>query len=225
MPIDKTYTGAELVASYDHRHFGGNGGRYVFEKDVTIIERMLGKPKGLVADIPCGTGKFSAYLRVKDWHILGGDVSLAMLKIAETQHGGTPFFQTDIHRLPFRENSLEVMMIIRLFQHIPIQEFRNVLREARRVIRADGCILFDTLRWSPRQVAAEEKDGMHVYSLPTCRDIVQREGLIVESSISTYLFSAIRYRYMPVCVLKGLDHLEKIVRAEWKLRTFWLCRK
>ena len=223
MPVDKAYLGARLVGSYDERHFGGPGGNFVLHKDLQIIRELMGAKGNIILDIPCGTGIYTAWLRQEGYPIIGADASWDMLRLAKAQRGKMPWLQTDIFQLPFASGSLPGVMVIRLFQHLTSQGFSKVLEEARRVIRPDGWVLFDTLRWSPRRTSPEAVDGMHVYSLPICRRIIRAANLEVISFRSTYLFSAIRYRRLPVAILKALERVEVVLPADWKLRTFWLC--
>ena len=223
MPLDKAYLGAQLVGTYDERHFGGPGGQFVLHKDLRIMARLIGAPRGMILDIPCGTGIYSAALRQQGYALVGADASGDMLHLAQNQAGGLDLLQADIHRLPFEPGSLAGVMIIRLFQHLTRSEFRAALDQVKLSICPDGWILFDTLRWSPRRVASEDRRGMHVYSMPECRQVIQEAGLTVHASISAYMFSAIRYRRLPVGLLKLLERIEACTPAPWRLRTFWLC--
>ena len=223
MPLDKAYLGAQLVGTYDERHFGGPGGQFVLHKDLRIMARLIGAPRGMILDIPCGTGIYSAALRQQGYALVGADASGDMLHLAQNQAAGLDLLQADIHRLPVEPGSLAGVIIIRLFQHLTRCEFQAALEQANLAIRPDGWILFDTLRWSPRRVGPEERHGMHVYSLPECRQVIKQAGLKVRASTSAYLFSAIRCRRLPVDLLKLFERVETSTPAAWRLRTFWLC--
>ena len=143
-----------------------------------------------------------------------------MLHKAKENNSETPYLLGDIHTLPFESNSFDVVMTIRLFQHLPQTHTINIINEVRRVIYPGGKFIFDTLSWSPRATSPNSFEGMHVYSLSKVREIIASCGLREVKSISSFLFSAIWYRKLPLWTLKGFDKIEKLLPPSIALAHF-----
>lgn len=228
MKKHKVYSGAELVAQYDYRHFGGSGGQFVFRKDCMALEHLMPSPPGLILDIPCGTGVYSQIFNEMGGDVIAADASRLMLEKAAQGQAGISKVLCDANHLPFGEETFDVVATIRLFQHFPADGVTEFLRELTRVTKSDGLIIFDTFRWSPRRMRILKhffKGEIYVYSPPEVVEMMAKAGLKESLSIPLYLFSPIWYRKLPVWVLRGLDVLEKAVPARWRLRTFWACAR
>ena len=228
MNIQKAYTGEELVETYDYRHFGGSGGQYIFQKDCTALESLSEPPRGLILDIPCGTGVYSERFKDRGYEVVAADASLPMLGKTGERKGGIPRVLCDIHHLPFRECVFDAVMTIRLFQHYPKDDVTRILHELRRAIKPGGRVIFDTFRWTPRRMPLFRrflKGEMYVLSHRDVEEIIQAVTLRKVQEVSLYLFSPIWQRKLPLWVLWGLNGLEKITPQRWLLRTFWACTK
>ena len=222
----KVYTGKELVDQYDYRHFGGSGGQHVFQKDCMTLELLMDDSRGLLLDIPCGTGVYSAAFKVKSYNMIAADASMVMLETTGRRPGNVPRVLCDATHLPFEDNVFDAVMTIRLFQHLPEDDVARILRELGRVIEPSGSVIFDTFRWSPRRMPFLKrffKGEMYVYSHRTVEGMIGKVGLRKAKAISLYLFSPIMYRKMPVWFLRVLDVVEKMMPQRWLLRTFWAC--
>ncbi len=224
MMLPKAYTGAALVETYDARHFGGLSGQHVFQKDIAILDALLGSPAGPVLDVPCGTGIYAAHYRRQGQPLLGADAAHPMLLLARSRQSDLPLLGCDINRLPFPNDSFAAVLTIRLFQHLPASEMQRILAELGRVAHPGGRIIFDTLRWSPRARRAGSSAGLSVYAPQAVRGMLAGAGLVCEQSVSAYLFSAIWYRKFPVWAIRIFERLERVMPVDWLLRTFWCCQ-
>ena len=223
----KVYTGQGLVDQYDHRHFGGSGGQYVFQKDYEALESLIGTSRGLLLDIPCGTGVYSEVFEEKGDSVIAADASTPMLEKTGRRQGNIPRVLCDINRLPMKDEVFDAVMTVRLFQHLPEDNVARILLELRRVTRLSGCVVFDTFRWSPRRMRFFKrvfKGEMYIYSHRNVERMLEKAGLRKAQMISLYLFSPMMYRRMPVWFLRVLDVVEKIVPQRWLLRTLWACK-
>ena len=63
---------------------------------------------GAALDIGCGVGTEIAYLAVKDWHVVGVDLSRAALDLAKRQHASVSFVQADVLSLPFPSRAFDL---------------------------------------------------------------------------------------------------------------------
>lgn len=209
---------------YDFRHFGGVGGQYVLQRDRSIIESMLDGERGVLLDVPCGTGIYSALFNAHGWQVVAADASPAMLLKTTTRDERLLLTRCDINALPFESSSFDAILTIRLFQHLPKAETARVLHELRRVLGPHGRLIFDTFRWTPRSFL-RRKGEMYVFSHVEVQQMVEQAGLHVTQIRTAYLFSPLAYRKLPMHILHSLDLIERIVPARWLLRTFWACTK
>jgi ubiquinone/menaquinone biosynthesis C-methylase UbiE len=95
-----------------------------------------------ILDIGCGTGAFAAAAleRFPDTQVWGMDLSDGMLGQCEARCSAAPgrlhLVQGDSQRLPFRDDSFDVVTCSHSFHHYPRQE--QVAAEMHRVLRPGG---------------------------------------------------------------------------------------
>lgn len=219
---DKVYRDSQLVEQYDNRHFGGLGGRHVFQKDCAALEQLIGSRRGALLDIPCGTGIYAATWKSEGWKVIGADASWEMLSKTKERCGDIPLVLCDIKHLPFKNGSQDVITTIRLYQHLPKGQVQECVQELKRVAKPDGLLVFDTFRWSPRR-SGVFKGEMNTWMDRDVSQMLDRVRLKRVRSLSLYLFSPLLYRRLPLWVLRGLDALERVLPQGWLLRAFWAC--
>jgi len=105
----KVYTGKEVVDQYDYRRFGGSGGQYVFQKDCATLEFLRGTSRGLLLDVPCGTGMYSKVFNEKGHDIIAADASMTMLEKTGQRQENIPRVLCDINRLPFEDDVFDTV--------------------------------------------------------------------------------------------------------------------
>ena len=107
----------------------------------------IGSADRCILDIGCGTGAFAAAAleRFPDSHVWGMDLSDGMLAQCEARCSATPgrlhLVQGDSQRLPFRDDTFDVVTCSHSFHHYPAQE--QVAAEMHRVLRPRGLELSD----------------------------------------------------------------------------------
>jgi ubiquinone/menaquinone biosynthesis C-methylase UbiE len=228
MPVSGAYVGRGQVERYDARRFGGRSGQYILHKDCLALESLLPPSADLILDIPCGTGVFSEGLAKVGYQVVGADASLLMLIKTRQRSGTIPTVQSDINHLPFRDDSFEAVMTIRLFQHFPKDAVTPMLRELKRIVAPGGRVIFDTFRWSPRCTRLFRrflKGDMFVLSHRDVEGMIRDAQLVKVRTLSHYLFSPIYLRKLPLWALKLLNALERTLPERWLLRTFWACTR
>ena len=123
--------------------------RYHDDTMSQLIE--LAPPRGSVLDAGCGTGAFLEFLRRNarwDGHYVGIDVSRGMLDHAARRLGlasgdGSALVhlaQADACRLPFADDSFDVVYARALLHHLP--DPIAGIREIRRVLKPGGVAAF-----------------------------------------------------------------------------------
>ena len=150
MGINKAYS-QDLVEVYDRRHFGGRSGQFILRQDCRALEALLPPAPGLVLDIPCGTGIYSAHLVSLGYTVVAADVSEPMLKLAAGRVNKVATKRSNIHDLTFAEGTFDATVTLRLFSHFSPEETAQALCELRRVIRPGGRVIFNSFRWTPRR--------------------------------------------------------------------------
>ena len=131
------YGEREVAADYDQR-WSGAGGRARDLRKQRAILRALGELRGVesVLDVPCGTGRMTAFARGRGLRYVGADLAFAMLEQARGKHGDARFVAASLAQLPFADASFDVVLCIRLMHLVRDGELRSAfLREARRVAR------------------------------------------------------------------------------------------
>jgi len=152
------------------RNFGGSMPEYYdsimgpaqFEAyGVDLARRLPAAPAGDVLEIACGTGRVTRHLRERlapAVRLVATDLSDAMLAYGRRKVGGSIEWQkADATALPFGDAAFGV--VVCAFGVMFVPDKRAAFREARRVLRAGGVLLFnvwDGLENNPQGRPAEE---------------------------------------------------------------------
>ncbi len=222
------YLGHGLVAGYDARHFGGPTGRHVLQRDCAVLDQLLDGHWSMVLDIPCGTGILAQCLSSDGRRLVACDASPAMLGLVGQRETQMSLGLSDVRHLPFADNSFDATMTVRLFQHLPFDDVVSALCELRRATKPGGRVIFDTFRWSPRNVPVFRRvlnGEMFTWSWSEIEQALAQAELFVVRRLSCYLFSPITYRKLPLFLARSLDLVERAVPQRLLLRTFWACTK
>jgi ubiquinone/menaquinone biosynthesis C-methylase UbiE len=228
MSTTKAYN-RNQAETYDRHHFGGRSGQYILHKDCRAVQSLLEPPPGLILDIPCGSGTYTAALITQGYQVVAADASLPMLEVAGQQDGSTLRVLCDISHLPFRDGTFDAIVTLRLFSHFAPPELARMLHELRRAIRPVGRVIFDTFRWTPRRWPIlrllMEQSYINVIANRDVEEMIRSAGLIRVEVRHLYLFSPIWERKVPLWALQVLDVVERLLPQSWLLRTFWACTK
>lgn len=105
------------------------------------IRELLAHPYQTLLDVGCGTGwLLNRLARVHPAEYHGLDVSENMLAVAEEKHiPGAVFVQGVADRLPYADNSFDVVTCIQSFHHYPDPD--RAMREVLRVLKPGGLYL------------------------------------------------------------------------------------
>jgi len=100
-----------------------------------------------VLDVGCGTGNFLEELR-QDYQVksfVGLDISAAMIAEAKNRYPNGNFRVGSGSKLPFEDNSVDIVTFQWVFHHLEPEIARATLREAIRVSRGE-IVIQDTIR-------------------------------------------------------------------------------
>jgi ubiquinone/menaquinone biosynthesis C-methylase UbiE len=117
---------------------------------------------GRVLDAGCGAGRVTAFLRDIGVDVYGIDLSPRMIEVARRSHPDLSFTVGDITQFAADDASLGGVLAWYSTIHTPSAELPVVLREFRRVLRADGRLLlaFQTGEGSVHRTSAYGHDNV-----------------------------------------------------------------
>ncbi len=103
-----------------------------------------------VLDLGCNTGYGSRIIKASGAEVTGVDVSMEVITIAMQKYGsaGIEFHCSDGGRLPFAEQSFDIVTIFQLIEHLIDHD--RFLTEILRVVRPGGWVIFTTPNGSMR---------------------------------------------------------------------------
>lgn len=99
---------------------------------------------GWTVDLGCGPAPSAGYLAGRVPHLLGVDLSPAMLAEAGARIPSLARLQADLRALPVADGACALVVASYSLQHVPRSDLGGALRELRRVIRPEGWLLVAT---------------------------------------------------------------------------------
>ena len=216
------YSKNSIVESYNSWRFGGKSGKYVNKKEIDTVAKLIhGEDLNNILDIACGTGRVTKELIKFSGNVTGLDYSKGMLKIAKKNINF--LVRGDVFELPFKSNSFSGVIITRFFQHYANLE--TILKEIKRIVKQDGFIIFDVLKWSPRNVIMTEAGKVYRHNKKEIITVAKKLGLKVNVMKAQFLFSPGIYRFIPFRIITLLDKIEHKTPETLLVRTFWKLKK
>lgn len=154
---------------------------------VGILERELLIQHGLkkddyIIDVGCGSGRLakqlSQYLNVK---YLGIDVVSELINNARKFTGQTDwrFEVMDGRSIPEEDNKVDIVCFFSVFTHILHEQSYNYLREAKRVLKPGGKIIFsfkefrNPSHWAGFEWASEQPDDLDILNVFLTREAIE----------------------------------------------------
>lgn len=215
---EEFYSRKEVVDYYDNRRFGGRSGQWVNKRELQLVNNLLPK-KGKVLDLPCGTGRLANFLIERGYEVVCGDVSEAMLKTTkDLLESNAQIIKMNAAKIPFEDYSFNAVVQLRFYFHF--KQIQNFLKEARRVLKNDGVLIFDTFNWSPRALPFLNK-RVYIHSRANIHAILDSLDLKILDQKNCFLFSPLIYRFLPFVLVKALIKLEAPLLEKLLVRTFW----
>lgn len=105
---------------------------------VDQFAQLVGPGAGLFVELGCGTGLTAAVLEAQGWSVVGLDVSMDQLSLAQERCSAT--LRADAHQLPIRNDSVEALGMA--FVHTDVDAFDQVIREVGRVLVPRGRLTY-----------------------------------------------------------------------------------
>lgn len=114
------------------------------ERQINFIKSHL-KPKGLVLDLACGTGRHMIALSRIGFEMVGMDISINLLRLANKQNRLIHLVRGDIRFLPFKATAFSaVISMDTSLGYLPTEDDdKTALIELRKVIKDNSIVVLD----------------------------------------------------------------------------------
>jgi SAM-dependent methyltransferase len=117
------------------------------------IERQLGRlgRASSVLDLGGGTGRLrTLFLSTCTYICLDHDLS--KLRKFHRSHQSGLALVADVTRTPTLNHSIDVILVVAVSHHLTDSSLSNLMKESRRVLKAEGKIVFMDALWNPRRM-------------------------------------------------------------------------
>lgn len=109
----------------------------LFDVEEPYVRELLdARPKGVLLDAACGTGRYAEYAASAGHQVVGVDTSPDMLARARTRVPDGEFILGDLTALPVDDDAVDVVVCALALAHVP--DLRPVFAEFARVLRPGG---------------------------------------------------------------------------------------
>jgi ubiquinone/menaquinone biosynthesis C-methylase UbiE len=148
MPENKSVTNPIQYSASAARHYEKYSGPVFFEPyAIEVANRIETSAVKVALEIACGTGRVTRHLLqvlAPDAKLIATDLSPDMLQVAKEELQGLPieWQVADAQELAFEDNSID--LIVCCFGYMFVPEKINAFKEAWRVLRPGGTLLFTT---------------------------------------------------------------------------------
>lgn len=148
--------------------------------------------KGKVVDLGCGVGYLVEAFHNSGYECVGIEGAEAGVKIAQSRNSELKIFHQMLsEKLPFEDNSVQIVILNQVIEHLESSVQQNCISEAYRILAKGGLILV----YSPSKYNLDEQkaDATHINLLsPTELSVLLRSNgfhsLIVLSKELIYLW-------------------------------------
>lgn len=154
-----------LAKDYDRDRFGNSYGRFIDAEERAVLSRWKVKDSGRVLEVACGTG------RLLDFAAAGCDASSEMLAVAREKHPGKELICSRAEAMPLPDGSLDTIYSLHLMMHLEPQVIKSILREASRLLRPGGRLIFDIPSAPRRRLLHKERSDWHGSTSLSRRDV------------------------------------------------------
>jgi SAM-dependent methyltransferase len=209
------YQADEVAEAYEDKRFS-RGGRLIDSREKEAVLSALGPVEDKeILEIACGTGRFTAMLAERGADIIGLDISGPMLQQGRQKaqsvgvEDGLEFMRGDAGRLPFPDNSFDIVFAMRFFHLADTPE--TFLKEMCRVSREQ--IFFDTFNGSSSRSLYNWAlpMGSRLYSGSEVHGLLDSAGLQLVNAEHDWVFPYGFYRKIPNSVASVFRTVDKAV--------------
>jgi ubiquinone/menaquinone biosynthesis C-methylase UbiE len=171
-----------LAKDYDRWYDTPIGKKYDREEKSAVLKLLPpAKPGDRLLDVGCGTGHWSRFYASLGFEVVGVDISPEMIYAASLRNSSNCSFEiADISRLPFEDNSFEVVAAMAMLEFV--SKVEAAVAEMFRCLKSNGSVIVGTLnKLAPvnRKRIAEAKEPYasgRLFSPAELRDLLSAFG-------------------------------------------------
>jgi ubiquinone/menaquinone biosynthesis C-methylase UbiE len=124
------------------------------DAETDIFLKLIG-PRGKILDAGCGPGNISRYFIIRDYEVVGIDLSSGLIKIAKERVRKGKFLVMDMRNIKFPTETFNGVYSAYSLEHVSNHDVPKVLSEYHRVLKKNG-ILFLAVKAGHGEVYLEE---------------------------------------------------------------------
>lgn len=105
-----------------------------------VVKKCLNN-KDKILDIGCAEGFTTSYISNNNNLVIGIELNMEYLKLAQKKVKGAIFINGSIDYLPFKDNYFDAVSILEVLEHLPIDLQQSGLKESSRVLNKNGTMV------------------------------------------------------------------------------------
>jgi 2-polyprenyl-3-methyl-5-hydroxy-6-metoxy-1,4-benzoquinol methylase len=177
---DRVYREGSQVRRFWHR--------YKFQ----CVSEMIPAGARSLLDVACGPGSLMSVARQTGLQRFGTDVAREQINYAAKEYGdsATRFCVSRLPDLPFFDESVDVVTLVEILEHLPAPEVRASLAEVFRLLRPGGTLILTTPNfrslWPLLEVVVNRLGGIsyaeqHIsrFNPTSARQVIEEAGFAV----------------------------------------------
>lgn len=177
------YQQKSVVDIYEEQRFGNIKRSLAHWLDCDAIEYFIRKycdPHGRFLDLACGTGRLTRGVSARGMEVISADYSPEMLSAAQEkcrrENIKCHFVREDAFRLSFPERYFDGVFTMRFIRHFEYDKRRELYRQAHRVLKDGGYLIFDILNKDVDTKANERKAHDETYTVESITRELRENG-------------------------------------------------
>ncbi len=182
------YRQKKVTGTYDAQREGNAYRRAKRAVELKHFLELIDKRKNeKVLELGCSSGFLTEHLG----KVTAIDTSTGMLEIARSKNPLAKCIPGDMFDLQFKNGEFDKVVTMRVWNHLNEEDLRNAIRQARKVLKNNGRLIFDAEEYNVlRKIVAffyQKITGItgykiYQYSLNEINKILKEEGFVIETT-------------------------------------------